>query len=350
MSKKYDLIAVTSMGLRMTPANHAPVGMEKTYTLQATSAESNVLNVSASLGLRTKALTAFVEGCPMSAFIKGELRRRNIEYEGRDVPQGGPWGYRHQINMADTGYGVRAPHVWNDRAGEVGAQTSASDFDLDTLFDVDGVRCLHMSGLFAAISESTSKCCVELARRAKKSGTLVSFDLNYRESFWKNRQKELREAFTEIASLSDILIGNEVDYQLALGIEGPAVNSSLDESSFRDMLAEVRKRFPNTKVYATTLRQVINANTHRWGALLCRDGDFYVAASREIPVLDRIGGGDGFVGGLLYGLLNGWDSEKCLQFGWATGALAVTTLEDYATPSDEKQVWSIWNGNARVVR
>ena len=123
--KKYDLITATSMGVRITPADRQPVGIGNHYTMQATSAESNVLNVSASLGLRTRVLTAFVAGSPIASFIKGELRRRNIGYEGPEVEQGGPWGYRHQFNIADTGFGMRGPRVHNDRAGEVGRTLKA---------------------------------------------------------------------------------------------------------------------------------------------------------------------------------------------------------------------------------
>ena len=138
--KKYDLITATSMGVRITPADRQPVGIGNHYTMQATSAESNVLNVSASLGLRTRVLTAFVAGSPIASFIKGELRRRNIGYEGPEVEQGGPWGYRHQFNLADSGYGSRGPRVQNDRAGEVGRLLDTKYFDLERIFGAEGVK------------------------------------------------------------------------------------------------------------------------------------------------------------------------------------------------------------------
>lgn len=321
--------------------------------MQSTSAESNVLNVSASLGLKTKVLTAFVEGSPIAAFIKRELGRRFISFEGPEIPQGGPWGYRHQFNIADSGYGLRGPRVHNDRAGEVGRLISARHFDLDRVFVKDGARMIHFSGLFAALSQETAAFCLALAEKAKENGTLISFDLNYRASFWKGREPELRDAFHRIASVSDVLIGNEEDYQLALGIKGPAAGGQnlLDQTEeFKGMIGEAIKAYPNVKVFATTLRQVLNANKHLWGAILYKDGAWHLAPPREIQVLDRIGGGDGFVGGLLYALLKGWDGEKCVRFGWATGALATTMLEDYASPADEEQVWSVWEGNARVKR
>jgi 2-dehydro-3-deoxygluconokinase len=183
--------------------------------MQATSAETNVLNVAASLGLPVLALTRFVKDSPIALFIKGELRRRGIGFLGPDVPQGGPWGLRHQFNIADSGFGVRGPRVHNDRAGEVGRTLNAADYDLEKIFDREGCRILHLSGLVAALSEESTASCLALARRARASATRVSFDLNYRASFWKGREATLREAFHEIASLADILIGNEEDFQLA---------------------------------------------------------------------------------------------------------------------------------------
>ena len=140
---KYAIACPTSMGLRITPQDRMAVHNSNLFYLQATSAESNVLNVSSSLGKECLVLTKFVEGSPMAAFIKAQLRARNIRYEGLDVPQGGPWGYRHQFNIADSGFGLRAPRVWNDRAGEVGRTLSASDFDLDRIFGQEGVGILR---------------------------------------------------------------------------------------------------------------------------------------------------------------------------------------------------------------
>ncbi|MBQ4451232.1 MAG: sugar kinase [Clostridia bacterium] len=351
--KKYDLITATSMGVRITPEDRQPVGIGNRYIMQATSAESNVLNVSASLGLKTKVLTAFVEGSPIAAYIKGELRRRNIDFEGPEVAQGGPWGYRHQFNIADTGFGMRGPRVHNDRAGEVGRTLKAEDFDLDRIFAQDGARLMHISGLFAALSPETGKLCLKLSELAKANGTRISFDLNYRASFWKGREEELRSIFSAIAARSDILIGNEEDFQLALGIEGPEAGGKDLASkieSFKEMITRVQAAYPNASCFATTLREVINVNAHMWGAIMYANGQWYVEQPREIPVLDRIGGGDGFVGGMLYAYLTGKPESDWVKFGWATGAMAVTMLEDYATPADEDQVWSVWKGNARVKR
>ncbi|MEO1618860.1 MAG: sugar kinase [Planctomycetota bacterium] len=350
---KYSLVIPTSMGIRLTPVNHQPFHCSDTFKMQATSAESNVGSVSSFLGLPVKILTAFVKDSPVARFIKDDLGRRHMDFEGPEFEQDTPWGVRHQINMADSGWGTRGPRVQNDRAGEVGRQLSVRDFDLERIFGDEGAKIVHLSGLIAALSEDTSQFCLEIARAAKKHGARISFDLNHRASFWKGREADLSAAFKEIASLSDILIGNEEDFQLCLGIEGPeAGGADISEKidGFKAMIGRVKKEYAETTLFATTLREVESANLHHWGAIVSHGDDFVVVEPREIGVYDRIGGGDGFVGGLLYGVLNGWEAEKCTQFGWATGALAATMWTDFGQPADEAQVWSIWNGNARVQR
>jgi 2-dehydro-3-deoxygluconokinase len=350
---KYALITPTSMGVRITPAGGQPVHCSDTYIMQATSAESNVGSVSSYLGLPVKILTTFVKGSPIARFIKDNLAGRHMDYEGAEVEQGGPWGFRHQMNIADSGYGTRGPRVHNDRAGEVGRTLNVKDFDLRRIFAEEGAQIMHLSGLVAALSTETGKFCLELSRAAKKNGTRISFDLNHRASFWKGREEELGKIFAEIAGLADILVGNEEDFQLCLGIEGPeAGGEGLAEKidSFKGMIDQAKKSFPETSVFATTLREVVSANSHLWGAILAAGDEWHVVEPRPITVLDRIGGGDGFVGGLLYAILRGWESEKWVQFGWASGALVTTVLTDYGQPADEEQIWSIWKGIARVRR
>lgn len=350
---KYALVVPTSMGVRITPANGQPVHSSNLFQMEVSSAETNVASISSYLGLPVKVLTTFVKDSPIAQMIKSNLLSRHMTYEGKEVPQGGPWGYRHQFNIADSGVGSRGPRVQNDRAGEVGRTLNVKDFDLDRIFGKEGVQVLHLSGLIGALSPETSTFCLELARAAKKQGTRISFDLNYRASFWKGREKELSEIFKEIASVSDILVGNEEDFQLCLGIQGPEAGGkdiAAQIESFKGMITRVKKAFPNASVFATTLREVENANCHHWGAIMLEGDNWHVIQPREIAVLDRIGGGDGFVGGLLYAILKGWEPEKWIQFGWASGALATTFLTDYAQPADEEMVWSVWEGNARVKR
>jgi 2-dehydro-3-deoxygluconokinase len=341
------------MGVRITPVGGQPVHSSDTYHMQATSAETNVASVASYLGLPVKVLTTFVKGSPIARFIKDNLASRHMSYEGPELDQGGPWGYRHQFNIADSGFGARGPRVHNDRAGEVGRTLNVKDFDLDRIFAREGVQIVHLSGLIGALSPETGKFCLEIARAAKKYGTCTSFDLNYRASFWKGREKELHDIFSEIASVADVLVGNEEDFQLCLGIEGPEAGGkglAAKIDGFKGMIGRVKQAFPNASVFATTLREVVSSNTHLWGAILSAGDDWHVVEPREIGVLDRIGGGDGFVGGVLYAILRGWEPEKWVQFGWASGALATTLLTDYCQPADEEQIWSIWQGNARVKR
>jgi 2-dehydro-3-deoxygluconokinase len=349
----FSLLVPTSMGVRLTPFDGQPFHCSDRFIMQATSAESNVASIASYLGLPVKILTTFVKGSPISRFIKDNLAARHMAYEGPEVDQGGPWGYRHQFNLADSGIGTRGPRVHNDRAGEVGRTLNVKDFDLERIFGQEGVQIVHLSGLIAALSPETGVFCQNIAQAAKRHGSRICFDLNHRASFWEGREAELHRLFAEIAGLADILVGNEEDFQLCLGIDGPEAGGkglAGQIESFKGMIENVKKKFPNAQVFATTLREVVSVNTHLWGAILSNGQDWHIAEPREIGILDRIGGGDGFVGGMLYAIMRGWSPEKWLQFGWACGALATTQLTDYAQPADEEQVWSIWKGNARVKR
>jgi 2-dehydro-3-deoxygluconokinase len=350
---RYALLVPSSMGVRLTPDAGQPFHCSRRFAMQATSAETNVASVSSYLGLPVKLLTTFVKGSPIARFIKDDLAGRHIDVEAKEVEQGGPWGYRHQFNLADCGFGSRGPRVSNDRAGEVGRTLNVKGFDLDRIFGREGVQIVHLSGLIAALSPDTGTFCLELARAAKKHGSRIAFDLNYRASFWKGREKELHAIFHEIASVADILVGNEEDFQLSLGLAGPeaggkALAGKIDR--FKGMIEQAKRAYPNAAVFATTLREVVSSNCHRWGAILAEGANWHVVEPREIGVLDRIGGGDAFVGGMLYAILRGWEPAKWVQFGWATGALVVTLLTDYAQPADEEEIWNIWQGNARVKR
>ena len=341
------------MGVRITPLNGQPVHSSALFEMHATSAETNAASIASYLGLPVKVLTTFVKGSPIAQFIKNNLKSRHMDYEGPEVEQGGPWGYRHQFNIADSGFGPRGPRLYNDRAGEVGRTLNVKDFDLERIFGKDGVQIVHLSGLIGALSPETGNFCLQIARFAKKHGTRISFDLNYRASFWRGREPQLHGIFKEIASISDILIGNQEHFQFCLGIEGPEAEGEGVEakiSGSKAMIARVRETFPGISVLATTMRQVISNNEHLWGAIMLAGEEWQIIEPRKINVLDQIGGGDGFVGGMLYAILKGWDAEKWPKFGWAAGALASTFLTDYAQPADEDMVWSVWHGNVRVKR
>ena len=345
---EFALAAPTSMGVRLTPEGRSAVQVSDRFCLQATSAETNVMNVAASLGLPCVALTRFVKGSPIAEFIKRSRRARGLSYLGPEIDQGGPWGYRHQFNIADAGSGLRAPRVWNDRTGELGQTLKSADYEPEILFGKRGVGILHISGLIAALSPETGRTCLELARTASKYGTLVSFDLNYRASFWEGREDELKETFQAIASQADILTSIDV-------IEGRPEDFQpmpLGEKAerFKDIIARAREKYPRGKAFLMSLRETLSAGEHRLGALLWEDGVFRELAPRHVPILDRIGGGDALVGGLLYGFLRGYDSQKALEFGWASAVMASESEKDYAEPADEQQIWDICRGNALVQR
>ena len=349
----YAMLIVTSMGARLTPVERQPVFDARHFELQVTSAESNVASVSSYLGLPVKVLTALVSNSPIGKTIRHDLMGRGMTVEAKEVVQDNPWGYRHQFNIADMGCGSRGPRVTNDRAGEVGRTLGPGDFDLERIFGEEGVKVVHLSGLVAALSPSTGELCLEVAKAAAAHGTLVSFDLNHRASFWKGRETELTKLFQDIAHHSQILIGNEEDFQLCLGLEGPQAGGeglTAKIEKFKEMINRAGEAYPATKLFATTLREVESANSHHWGAILRFDGTWYVEEPREIGVLDRIGGGDGFVGGMLYAALSGMEPEKWIQFGWASGAAATTRNTDYNKPFDENEIWAIHAGNSRVVR
>ena len=340
---KYDIAAVSSMGLRLCPAGRQSLFSGAPLQLQATSAETNVLSALSSLGMRTKVLTRFVEGLETSRYIKAELARRGIEAEGPDVPQGGPWGYRHQINLADSGFGCVPPAVQNDRAGEVGRSIRAADFDARKLFGEDGCRIFHLSGLIACLSETAGKACLELVKAAKAAGAKISFDVNYRPSLHAGREKELYALFDELCSLADILSG--ASYMVS---EGKGRAKDMDEEAV--YAEKLRKRYPQAEVIFSCCRQEESANRHRVGAVLLKNCTLTRRDLQEIDVADRIGGGDGYLAGMLYGLLKGYDAETCLDLGFAVSALAVSGMQDYAMPASEQQLWQICRGNAQIKR
>ncbi len=345
-SFKYAIVTPSSMGVRITPLERQPVHISNVFMMQATNAETNALSIASSLGLKTKVLTAFVKDSPISLFIKADLHKRGIDYDGVDVPQGGPWGYRHQFNIADSGYGYRAARVGCDRAGEVGLTLNIKDFDTHKIFKQDGAQIFFISGLVSALSVELTEFCLELAKAAKANGSKICFDLNYRDSMCCNRNQKMSQSYKEISKLCDIIIGNDIAFGRCLGIKTPKVgakNIVIDE--YKDMLLSVKKDYPNAQTVISTLRQVTNSNENMWGAITLSDNDLTVIEPKHISVLDRIGGGDAFAGGFMYGYLKEWDIETCTKFGWACGAIATTLLEDYVTLFDENQVWEVFKNN-----
>jgi 2-dehydro-3-deoxygluconokinase len=243
--------------------------------------------------------------------------------------------------------------VFYNRSNEAGALLKPGDFDWKAIF-AGGVRWVHCGGLFAALSPTTAKLAAEMMKAAKAAGAVTSFDLNFREKLWKIQGGEERavETIGTIVENVDVLIGNEEDLQKGLGIPGPevAAKSKLDPSVFFGMIDAVVKKHPQAKIVATTLREVHSTNRHSWSAVAWIDGKTYTAPTAELDVLDRVGGGDGFASGFIYGLLSGESPEQALKLGWAHGAL-LTTYPGDTTMATVDQVRAFAQGaSARIQR
>ena len=254
---------------------------------------------------------------------------------------------------SDRGFGVRPPVVFYNRSNEAAAELKPGDFDWKAIF-AGGVRWVHCGGLFAALSPPTAPLAAEMMREAKAAGAVTSFDLNFREKLWKisGGIDHAVETIGTIVENVDVLVGNEEDLQKGLGIPGPeiAAKSKLDPSVFFGMMDQVIKKLPHAKVVATTLREVHSTNHHSWSAVAWIDGKTYSAPTAELDVVDRVGGGDGFAAGFIYGLLSGETPEEALKLGWAHGAL-LTTFPGDTTMSTLEQVRAFAKGgSARIQR
>ena len=260
-------------------------------------------------------------------------------------------------NMAtvysDRGYGVRGPVVFYNRANEAAARLKPGDFDWKAIF-AGGVRWVHSGGIFAALSPSTAELAAEMMKAAKEAGAVTSFDLNFREKLWKIHGGDAHavETIGRIVENVDVLVGNEEALQKGLGIPGPevAAKSKLDPSVFFGMIDNVVKKHPHVKAVATTLREVHSTVHHSWSAVAWIDGKTFSAPTAELTVLDRVGGGDGFAAGFIYGLLNGEAPEEAVKLGWAHGALLTTFPGDTTMATVEQVRAFARGGSARIQR
>jgi 2-dehydro-3-deoxygluconokinase len=260
------------------------------------------------------------------------------------------------LNFTERGFGVRAAKGCSDRANSAASQLKKGSVDWEKIFGKDGVRWLHTGGIFAALSETCADVIIEAVTAAKKYGTIVSYDLNFRASLWKGigGTKKAMEVNREIARHIDVMLGNEEDFTAALGFKVAGLDenySSLDSSHFKKMILESVKTFPNFKVVATTLRNAKTASVNDWGAIVYAGGEFFEAPLREnLEIYDRVGGGDSFASGLIYGLMEGKTAQEAVNYGAAHGALAMTTPGDTTTASLDEVEKAMKLGTARVDR
>jgi 2-dehydro-3-deoxygluconokinase len=267
---------------------------------------------------------------------------------GRDV--------RNGINFTERGYGLRGAAGTSDRGNTAASQMKPGDIDWEEIFGKHGARWLHTGGIFAALSESSAEVVIEAVRAAQKHGVIVSYDLNYRPSLWKSigGQEKAREVNRRIAEHVDVMIGNEEDFTACLGFEVEGLDeniSNIEVDKFKTMIEQAVTAFPNFQATATTLRTVKSAGINDWGAICWADGNFYEATHREnLEILDRVGGGDSFASGLIYGFLATGDPQEAVEYGAAHGALAMTTPGDTSMATLEEVEKVKGGGGARVVR
>jgi 2-dehydro-3-deoxygluconokinase len=302
--------------------------------------------------MKTGIASAMVD-YPVGDLIAERVRAMGVRAFYKRFVHDGARGPNMATVYSDRGFGVRAPVVFYNRSNEAAAQLKPGDFDWKAIFR-DGVRWFHSGGIFAALSDTTAETIIEAMRAAKDSGAVVSFDLNYREKLWKASGGHTRalEVLSRIVKYVDVLVGNEEDLQKGLGIPGPevAAKSALDSAAFLAMIDRVVERHPQIKVLATTLREVHSTNRHTWSAVAWMDGKAHIAPTCELDVQDRVGGGDGFASGLIYGLLSGETLDESLKLGWAHGAL-LTTFPGDTTMANADQVRAFAKGgSARIQR
>src|SRR6516164_9644428 len=309
-------------------------------------------NLADCFGLKTAVASAMVD-YPIGDLIAERVRAMGVKPFYKHFKHNGVNGPNMATVYSDRGLGVRGPVVFYNRCNEAAAQLKPGDFDWKTIF-ANGVRWVHSGGIFAALSPTTAELAAEMMKEAKAAGAVTSFDLNFREKLWKISGGNDRavEIIGKIVENVDVLVGHEEDLQKGLGIPGPEVEakSKLDSSVFFGMIEKVTKKLPKVKVVATTLREVHSTSRHSWSAVAWIDGKTYTAPTVQLDVHDRVGGGDGFASGFIYGLLNNETPEEALKLGWAHGAL-LTTFPGDTTMATVDQVRAFAaGGSARIQR
>jgi len=347
-----DFVSVGALVHRLDPGI-VPFRKATGCAIHVSGGEFNcAANLADGFGMRTGIATAMVD-YPIGDLIAERVRAMGVKPFYKRFKHNGVTGPNMATVYSDRGQGVRAPVVFYNRAKEAAAKLKPGDFDWETIFE-GGVRWFHSGGIFASLSETTGEVILEGMKAARAAGAVISFDLNYRAKLWNlwGGEERAQSILKRIVESVDLLVGNEEDLQLGLGIPGPEVTakSKLDPGAFLGMIDRVIEKFPRIKVVATTLREVHSTNRHRWGAVAWIEGGTYVSPICELDVYDRVGGGDGFASGLFYGLLAGEPEQEALNLGWAHGAL-LTTFPGDTTMATVDQVRAFAKGgSARIQR
>jgi 2-dehydro-3-deoxygluconokinase len=347
-----DFVSIGALVHRLDPGL-IPWRKAHECQIHVSGGEFNVAaNLADCFGMKTGVATAMVD-YPIGDLIAERVRAMGVRPFYKRFKHNGVNGPNMATVYSDRGQGVRAPVVFYNRANEAAALLKPGDFDWDSIF-AGGVRWFHSGGIFAALGPDTAEVIINGMKAARKAGAVISFDLNFRAKLWAILGGEDRavETVARIVENVDVLVGNEEDLQKGLGIPGPEVEakSKLDPSVFFGMIGQVVAKFPRVKIVATTLREVHSTNRHSWGAVAWIDGQTYVSPTAELDVLDRVGGGDGYASGFIYGLLTGEEPLAAVNLGWAHGAL-LTTFPGDTTMATAEQVRSFAKGgSARIQR
>lgn len=346
-----DFLALGGLVHRLDPGT-VPFRKAHGCQIHVSGGEFNVAaNLADCFRLKVGIASAMVD-YPIGDLIAERVRAMGVQPIYKRFSHDGVTGPNMATVYSDCGFGVRAPVVFYNRANEAAARLKPGDFDWSAIFR-DGVRWFHSGGIFAALSPTTADLVIEAMQAANAAGSVVSFDLNYREKLWNisGGAAHAREALGRIVKYVDVLVGNEEDLQKGLGIPGPevATDSKLDPGAFLGMINRVVEKYPQIKVVATTLREVHTANRHRWSAVAWANGRTYAAPECELDILDRVGGGDGFASGFFCGLLGGKTLEESVKLGWAHGAL-LTTFPGDTTMATLEQVQSFAKGGSSRIQ
>jgi len=347
-----DFVSLGALVHRLDPGI-IPFRKATKCDIHVSGGEFNVAaNLSDCFRLNTGVATAMVD-YPIGDMINERVRAMGVRSFYKRFEHNGVNGPNMATVYSDQGKGVRAPVVFYNRCNEAGGLLKPGDFNWDEIFG-QGVRWFHSGGIFAALSETTGELIVEAMKAAKAAGAVTSFDLNYRAKLWNiwGGEEKAVSVIKRIVENVDVLVGNEEDLQKGLGVKGPEVESSskLDPSTFFGMIDNVVEKYPKVKIVATTLREVHNTNHHSWSSVAWIDGKTFTAPTAELNVLDRVGGGDGFAAGFIYGILSGAEPEEAVKLGWAHGALLTTFPGDTTMTTVEQVKAFAEGGSARIQR
>jgi 2-dehydro-3-deoxygluconokinase len=353
----WDAISLGEIMLRLDPGDER-IKQTRRFQVWEGGGEYNVIRaLRKCFGLKTTVVTAIPQndvGLLLEDFIlQGGVDTSHIKWMPFD---GIGAECRVGLNFTERGFGVRGALGVADRANSAASKLKRGDIDWNAIFGQEGVRWFHTGGIFAALSDTTPDVLIDAMKAAHDNGTIISYDLNYRASLWKNRggKERCREVNREIARYVDVMLGNEEDFTASLGFEVEGLGedvTGIESEKFKKMIKQVVQEFPNFKAVATTLRDVHTASSNDWGAILYYDGEFYEATHRpKLEILDRVGGGDSFASGLIYGFISGQGPAAAVEYGAAHGALAMTTPGDTSFASLREVEKLVGGGSARVER